>query len=139
MRHRVCSGSGNGHRVHTLGLVGLLTFVVRTRTQLPTRFWPITWLLLRVTWWMLLIHAAEMSVWALFYLWKRCLPDAETTFYFSGVTCDTIVETRYPFISPTLFPFTLLFHLGRGAGLRTQLPLLKGCFPCVDQGQYSAR
>jgi hypothetical protein len=76
--------------VHALGLVGLLKFLARARNQVPTRFWPITWLLIRVTWWLLLIHVAAISVWALFYFWKRCLPDAETAFYFSGVTYGTI-------------------------------------------------
>ena len=33
---------------------------------------------------------AEISIWAFFYLWQECLPDAETAFYFSGVTYTTI-------------------------------------------------
>jgi hypothetical protein len=36
------------------------------------------------------MHAIEISVWALFYLWRRCVPDAESAFYFSGVTYTTI-------------------------------------------------
>ena len=31
----------------------------------PSRFWPISWLLIRVTWALLLIHLVEIAVWAL--------------------------------------------------------------------------
>lgn len=60
------------------------------RAALPTRTWPITWLFIRVTWVLLLIHVLEITVWALFHLWWECLPDAGSAFYFSGVTCATI-------------------------------------------------
>jgi len=39
---------------------------------------------------LLLIHAIEIAIWALFYLAAGCLPDAESAFYFSGVTYATI-------------------------------------------------
>jgi Ion channel len=55
-----------------------------------TRFWPITWLLIRIAWWLILIHIVEIAVWALFFWWERCLPDAESSFYFSGVTYATL-------------------------------------------------
>ena len=32
----------------------------------------------------------EIAVWALFFWWQQCLPDAESSFYFSGVTYATI-------------------------------------------------
>jgi hypothetical protein len=50
----------------------------------------ITRTLLRVISWLILLHLAEITVWALFYLWRGCLPDAETAFYFSGVTYTTV-------------------------------------------------
>ena len=34
--------------------------------------------------------ASEIAVWALFYWWQKCLPDAETSLYFSGVTYTTV-------------------------------------------------
>jgi hypothetical protein len=43
-----------------------------------------------MTWWLLLIHAAAISVCALCYLWAGCLPDAESAFYFSGATDTTL-------------------------------------------------
>jgi hypothetical protein len=32
----------------------------------------------------------EISVWALFFWWQQCLPDVESSFYFSGVTYATL-------------------------------------------------
>ena len=49
-----------------------------------------TLLLIEVAWILVLIHVFEIGVWALFYLWAGCLPDAESAFYFSGVTYATI-------------------------------------------------
>jgi hypothetical protein len=77
--------------VHAGGLAAVLGLFARLRqAQLPLGFWPTTWLLVRVTWLLLLIHLAEITVWALFYWWKDCLPDAESAFYFSGVTYATV-------------------------------------------------
>ena len=76
--------------VHAAGLAFLLSGWARWHALPPTRFWAITWLLIRVTWWLILIHLIEVSVWGLFYLWKGCMPDAESAFYFAGVTYTTI-------------------------------------------------
>lgn len=76
--------------VHAIGLAALLRPLLRSRAAVPSRFWPMSWLLIRFTWALLLIHLVEISVWALFYLWVDCLPDVETAFYFSGVTYATV-------------------------------------------------
>ena len=76
--------------VHAVGLAALLRALMRSHALPPTRFWPITWLLIRVTWSLILIHLAEISVWGMFYFWKGCLPDAESAFYFAGVTYTTV-------------------------------------------------
>ncbi len=76
--------------VHAAGFALMLRSLMKSRTVLPTQAWPIAWLLIRVTWLLILIHVAEITVWALFYLWGGCLPDAESAFYFSGVTYATI-------------------------------------------------
>ena len=76
--------------VHAVGLAVLLRALMRSHAQPPTRFWPITWLLVRVTWSLILIHLAEITVWGLFYCWQGCLPDAESAFYFAGVTYTTV-------------------------------------------------
>ena len=75
--------------IHTAGLSTML----RRRASLHlsnTRFWPVARLLVWVAWCLLLLHLAEISVWALFYWWQKCLPDAESSFYFSGVTYTTL-------------------------------------------------
>jgi hypothetical protein len=76
--------------VHAGGLVALFKALARTHAQPPTGFWSMTWLLVRVTWVLILIHMAEIAIWALFYVWAGCLPDAESAFYFSGVTYATV-------------------------------------------------
>ena len=76
--------------LHIVGLVTLLVALVRKHAHAPTRFWPMTLLLIQVTWGLVLIHATEIGVWALFFLWAGCLPDAESAFYFSGVTYATV-------------------------------------------------
>ena len=76
--------------VHAAGFALMLRSLMKSRAALPTQAWPIAWLLIRVTWLLILIHVAEITVWALFYLWGGCLPDAESAFYFSGVTYATI-------------------------------------------------
>src|SRR5881227_2149146 len=43
-----------------------------------------------MAWLLILIHVAEITVWALFYWWRQCLPDAGSAFYFSGVTYTTL-------------------------------------------------
>ena len=76
--------------VQAAGLAALLKALVKSYAQLPTRFWPVTWLLIRVTWALIFIHVTEIAVWALFFWWNKCLPDVESSFYFSGVTYATI-------------------------------------------------
>jgi len=76
--------------MHAVGLVALLRVLIRSGAQPPTGFWPVTWLLIRVTWWLILVHLAEISVWGMFYFWQDCLPDAESAFYFAGVTYTTV-------------------------------------------------
>jgi hypothetical protein len=67
-----------------------LSHVLHSTERLETRFWPITWLLIRIAWLLIVIHLFEIAVWALFFWWQKCLPDLESSFYFSGVTYATI-------------------------------------------------
>ena len=76
--------------LHAVGLAVLLKALIKPATLPPTRFWPVTWLLIRITWSLIFIHATEITVWALFYVWEECLPDAAAAFYFSGVTYATV-------------------------------------------------
>jgi Ion channel len=76
--------------IHTGGLGMTLSHVLRSTAPPDTRVWPITWLLIRITCLLIVIHLFEIAVWALFFWWQKCLPDAESSFYFSGVTYATI-------------------------------------------------
>ena len=74
--------------VHAAGLASLVRWLMRARV--PTRFWPTTWLLVRVTCALMLIHLIEIAVWAFFFAGTGSLPDLETAFYFSGTTYATV-------------------------------------------------
>ena len=43
-----------------------------------------------IAWFLIVIHFIEIAVWALFFWLHKCLPDLESSFYFSGVTYATI-------------------------------------------------
>jgi len=75
--------------LHTIGLSLVIRSLIKSRAQLPTRFWPITRLLSGLAWSLILIHLAEIALWGLFYYWKDCMPDLESALYFAGVTYTT--------------------------------------------------
>ena len=76
--------------IHAAGLGAGLSYALRSIERLEARFWQITWLLIRVAWWLIVLHLLEIAVWALFFWWHKCLPDVESSFYFSGVTYATL-------------------------------------------------
>ena len=76
--------------IHAGGLGMALSHALRSTGRPETRFWPITWLLIRIAWLLLLFHLVEIAVWALFFWWEKCLPNVESAFYFSGVTYATL-------------------------------------------------
>ncbi len=76
--------------IHAGGLGITLSHMLHSTVRPDTRFWPITWLLIRIAWLLIVIHLFEIAVWALFFWWHKCLPDVESSFYFSGVTYATI-------------------------------------------------
>jgi len=75
--------------VHAIGIAALLRAFIRLH-PFPTSLRHIALMLLRMIWWLVLLHLAEISIWGLFYLWRGLVTDAETAFYFSGVTYTTI-------------------------------------------------
>src|SRR5207248_6223946 len=77
--------------IHAAGL-GMVLSHVSHSTVLPedTRFWPITWLLIRIAWFLIVFHLLEIAVWALFFWWENCMPDVESSFYFSCITYLTL-------------------------------------------------
>jgi hypothetical protein len=76
--------------LHAAGIALLLRSWIRRHTEPLTSRFAIIKTLLRVIWWLILLHLAEITIWALFYLWRGCLPTAEAAFYFSGVTYTTV-------------------------------------------------
>ncbi len=76
--------------LHAAGIGLLLRSWMRQHTQPPSSRFAIVKALLHVIWWLILLHLAEITIWALFYLWRGCLPTAEAAFYFSGVTYTTL-------------------------------------------------
>jgi hypothetical protein len=76
--------------MHAVGFAVLLRAMIRSHALEKAGFRPVTLLVIGLTCWLILIHLAEISVWGLFYLWQGCLPDAESAFYFSGVTYTTV-------------------------------------------------
>lgn len=76
--------------MHAIGLALVLRAVTTAGPKSfaqPGRF---VWLLVRITWWLILVHVLEILVWAGFYVGAGCLPDSETALYFSGVTYTTL-------------------------------------------------
>src|SRR5215211_4086848 len=53
------------------------------------RFWHWTWLFIVVAGWMILLHLAEITVWAVFYLFTGAITDLASSLYFSAVTYTT--------------------------------------------------
>jgi Ion channel len=77
--------------IHAAGLGIVLSHVSHSKVQPEdTRFWPITWLLIRIAWLLIVIHLFAIFVWALFFWLAKCLPNLESSFYFSAVTYATI-------------------------------------------------
>jgi hypothetical protein len=75
--------------VNATGIAVLLRGFLKLHPS-PTGVWAVSRMLLRMIWWLVLLHLAEISIWGWFYLWRGCLPNAESAFCFSGVTYTTL-------------------------------------------------
>jgi hypothetical protein len=76
--------------IHAAGLAVVARRLLGTSWTPDVRFLPVTWLLVRVAWQLIVLHVIEIVLWALFFWWQKCLPDLESSFYFSGVTYATV-------------------------------------------------
>jgi hypothetical protein len=56
---------------HAAALGIMLNPVLRLTGQLETWFLPVTWLVVRITWWLIVIHLVEITLWALFFWWHK--------------------------------------------------------------------
>ena len=75
--------------VHAIGLMWALRRIHRSPAPADPRFWPPTWLLIRIAGWLIFLHLIEISLWALLYAWRQAMPDLHAAFYFSAVTYTT--------------------------------------------------
>jgi hypothetical protein len=108
--------------VHCVGLAWMLRSLMKSCSALPTRLWPITLMLIRVALWLIVIALVEIAIWGLFYLGQGCLPDAESAFYFSGITYtsigygDVVLAKHWRMLGP-VEGLTGLLMSGLSAGL----------------------
>jgi len=78
--------------IHAFGLLALLYWQTRQWPKIeadfrPRRNLPVFLALFGV---ILVLHLIEISVWAGAYFWQHCLPDYETSLYFSATTYTTL-------------------------------------------------
>jgi hypothetical protein len=108
--------------VHAAGLALVLRSLMKSPSSLPTQLWPIAWTLIRLALMLIMIALLEIAIWGLFYLWQGCLPDAESAFYFSGVTYtsigygDVVLAKHWRMLGP-LEGLTGILMSGLSAGL----------------------
>ena len=75
--------------IHGMGLTAIFRWMhVRLERGTP-RFWPATWMLIRVAAWTLLLHLSEILVWGCCYALSGAMPDFTAAAYFSAVTYTT--------------------------------------------------
>jgi len=76
--------------IHAIGFHMLLEAMLRLHALAGSGLRHVTPWVTGMTCWLILVHLVEISVWGLFYFWQGCMPDAESAFYFSGVTYTTV-------------------------------------------------
>jgi hypothetical protein len=76
--------------IHAGGLTIVMRRLPLSKVVDDARFGPRTWLLIRLASWVITIHIVEIAMWAFFFWWKKCLPDFESSLYFSVVTYTTV-------------------------------------------------
>ena len=74
--------------VHAMGVAAALQWMEGAAGRART-FRASTRLLVGVAGWIILVHLVEITAWALFYAWKRAMPDLTSALYFSAVTYTT--------------------------------------------------
>jgi hypothetical protein len=74
--------------IHASGMVSALRWI-QQRPPTAQRFWPMTWHLVMLAGWMILLHLLAISAWAALYTWRDAMPDLQSALYFSAVTYTT--------------------------------------------------
>ena len=76
--------------IHAAGLTIILRRLPLWKTADDAGFISRTWLLIQLASWAITIHMVEIAIWGLFFWWKKCLPDFESSLYFAVVTYTTV-------------------------------------------------
>jgi hypothetical protein len=74
--------------VHASGTTWALRRL-RVDVDRSQRFWPATWICIRLAAWMIVCHIGEIAVWAAAYYLGAAMPDVSSALYFSVVTYTT--------------------------------------------------
>jgi hypothetical protein len=74
--------------IHASGVASAMRWL-QQQPDSAARFWPWTWLFVRLAAWIVLFHLIEIAVWALFFFWKKAMVDLPSALYFSAVTYTT--------------------------------------------------
>jgi hypothetical protein len=74
--------------IHATGMASALRGL-RRQAAASLRVWGLCWLFIRLAGLMILLHLAEITVWALVYAWRHAMSDLPSALYFSAVTYTT--------------------------------------------------
>ena len=74
--------------IHATGVTAALRWL-RLQHQSAVKFWQQTRLFIELTAWMILLHLAEIAVWAVTYAAAGVMPGLQSAFYFSTVSYTT--------------------------------------------------
>jgi hypothetical protein len=75
--------------IHAYGVVSALQWLRRRTVPEGSRLAPWTWLFVAVAGWIIVLHVAEIAVWAVAYTAMGAMPDIQSGVYFSAVTYTT--------------------------------------------------
>jgi hypothetical protein len=74
--------------IHAIGVSSALEWL-RRHPRGALNLAAITRLFVYIAVWMVMLHLAEISLWAVFYVWRGAMPDLPSALYFSAVTYTT--------------------------------------------------
>jgi hypothetical protein len=86
----ICALAGLCVALHAAAMMVMFRWLRSRMERARSSFVRDVWLLVRVSWALILLHLIEIMVWAVFFVWRGALPDLETAFYFSSITYTTV-------------------------------------------------
>ena len=78
--------------IHGCGMLATLfaCHLVKRGPESPASFLRGGTVLIVASWMIVLVHLAELLVWAVFFLWQGAMPNASTSYYFSLMQYTTV-------------------------------------------------